>query len=325
MKSFLFLIILSAAIFYTGCSSNEPGDRINGTGTIETTTSIVSSKVAGTIEKIEGVEGVFYNAGDTLITIEHDILDLNYKQALAATDAAKSKFDLLKTGAREEDIRMAEEQLNQAEINLDLANEDNDRMAALYEEKAITKKQFDDVNARYRAAESQHEIAEKNLQKLKNFARKEDLEYASAMLNQAKANLALIKKNIDNCYITAPFSGTLLKTLVELGENAAPGTSLIKFSDTRKAELVIYVSETELGYVKPGQKAEISIDSFSDKKFNGTVTYISSEAEFTPKNIQTKDERTKLVYGIKIEIPNPDNELKSGMPADAEIIVHATK
>ena len=96
-------------------------------------------------------------------------------------------------------------------------------------------------------------------------------------------------------------------------------SSLVKISDLTNVELYIYVSELELGKIKLGQKAEVSVDAFKDKKFEGKVTYISPEAEFTPKNIQTKDERTKLVFAVKIELPNPDFGLKSGMPADAKI------
>jgi HlyD family secretion protein len=97
-------------------------------------------------------------------------------------------------------------------------------------------------------------------------------------------------------------------------------SSLLKISDLLKVKLLIYVSEEELGKVKLGQKADVTTDSYNGKKYEGKVIYISPEAEFTPKNIQTKDERTKLVFAVKIEIPNPNFELKPGMPADA--VVH---
>jgi HlyD family secretion protein len=129
----------------------------------------------------------------------------------------------------------------------------------------------------------------------------------------------LLKKNIRDCYVVSPINGFLVKTFVERGESVTPMSSLFKVSDLDVVELVIYVSTEELGYVKLGQEADVTIDAFKDKVYKGKVTYISPEAEFTPKNIQTKDERTKLVFAVKITIPNKEYDLKSGMPADAVI------
>ena len=110
-----------------------------------------------------------------------------------------------------------------------------------------------------------------------------------------------------------------MKKFVEAGESVGPLSSLVMLSDQSYVDLVIYVSETELGRVKLGQEADVTVDSFKNKTFKGKVIYISPSAEFTPKNIQTKDERTKLVYAVKVHIHNPDFELKDGMPADAVI------
>jgi HlyD family secretion protein len=119
--------------------------------------------------------------------------------------------------------------------------------------------------------------------------------------------------------VIAPIDGFITQKYVELGENVVPSASLFKISDLKTVKLIIYVTEEELGKVKLGEKADITVDSFKDKVFSGEVIFISSEAEFTPKNIQTPEERTKLVYAVKIQIPNSQFELKSGMPADAKI------
>ena len=120
--------------------------------------------------------------------------------------------------------------------------------------------------------------------------------------------------------MTSPSSGFITKKFLEEGETVGMMSSLFQVADLNSVELVIYVSETELGKVQLGQTAKISVDTFPDKSFDGKVTYISPEAEFTPKNIQTQEERTKLVYAVKIKVDNPDFELKDGMPADASII-----
>jgi HlyD family secretion protein len=161
--------------------------------------------------------------------------------------------------------------------------------------------------------------AKENYTKMKNYARPEEIKQAEAKLNQSIASAGLIKKNINDSYIISPLNGIVVKKYFEVGETVSPMSSLVKISDLTNVELYIYVTELELGKIKLGQKAEVSVDAFKDKKFEGRVTYISPEAEFTPKNIQTKDERTKLVFAIKIELPNPNFELKSGMPADARI------
>jgi HlyD family secretion protein len=154
---------------------------------------------------------------------------------------------------------------------------------------------------------------------VKNLARPEELKQAGANLNRAIANVNLLQKSLNDCYVTSPSSGFMTKKFVEVGEIAGMMSSLFQVADLSSVDLVIYVPETELGKVQLGQKAEITVDTYPDKSFNGKVTYISPQAEFTPKNIQTQEERTKLVFAVKIKIDNPDFELKDGMPADAVI------
>ena len=132
----------------------------------------------------------------------------------------------------------------------------------------------------------------------------------------------LIQQNIDDCTIKSPVTGIVSKKYSETGEYVTPGSSVLKISDLKTVNLFIYITEPELGKVKLGQIAEVSIDSYKDKIYKGEIIYISPEAEFTPKSIQTKEERTKLVYAVKIRIPNSELDLKSGMPADAKLILN---
>ena len=127
----------------------------------------------------------------------------------------------------------------------------------------------------------------------------------------------IIKKQIRDSYITAPASGTITHKPIEEGELIGVGSVIVKIARLKKMELRIYISETELGKVKLGGNADVVIDTYPDKTYTGKVVYVSPTAEFTPRNVQTKDERTKLVFGVKLEVDNPNGELKSGMPADA--------
>jgi HlyD family secretion protein len=161
--------------------------------------------------------------------------------------------------------------------------------------------------------------ARENLKKLNNLARPEELRQAEGNLKRQMAAADLLKKNIRDSYVIAPVDGIMVKKFVEKGEMVSNFTSLCRISNLKVVDLIIYIPETELGKIKQGSRSDVTVDSFPDKKFRGEVIYISPEAEFTPKNIQTKDERTKLVFAVKVRINNPELELKAGMPADAVV------
>lgn len=264
-------------------------------------------------------EGNRVNAGDTLMIIDPETYHLQLNQAEAQRDLAKSKYDMLKKGARSEDKSQASETLKQAEANYESAKTDFERLENLFENRSVTKKQYDDAKTRLTIAEAQLNSAKQNLKKIENFARPEELGQAKAAFNAADANVKLLQKRVNDCYVLSPIDGQIVKNFVEIGETVNPHSSLVKVSNQSEVEVVVYIQETDLGKVKLGQKAEIFSDSYEEKSYEGRVTYISPEAEFTPKNIQTKEERTKLVFAVKIKAPNPNYELKAGMPVDAVI------
>lgn len=309
---FLLLLLIS-------CNGNDNLKPIEASGTIEATNITISSKTAGNILTINFPEGAKVNAGDTIIIIDHELLGIQLQQAIAVKDAAEAQLNLMLAGARVEDINQAEQNLNQAKVNYQTAERDKERMQSLYNSNSITKKQYEDAVARYDLMSAQYKAAQENFNKVQKIFRKEEIDQARANFNKANAGVELLKKNIRDCYVTSPINGFITKSFVERGESVTPMSSLFKLSDLDDVKLVIYVSTEELSYVKLGQEAEVTIDAFKDKVYKGNVTYISPEAEFTPKNIQTKDERTKLVFAVKITIPNKDYELKSGMPADAKV------
>lgn len=321
MKMLKVFLIISATLILFGCSDGDDIKSIEASGTIESTNIIVSSRNAGNIQAMNFIEGDKVNVGDTIIIIDHELLDIQLQQSIAGKDAVDAQLKLMIAGARIEDINQAEQNLNQAKVNFETAEKDKSRMQNLYDSRSITKKQFEDAIARYDLMNAQYNAAQGNFNKAKKIFRQEEIEQARANLNKAIAGVDLLKKNIRDSYVISPINGFLVKTYVERGETVTPMSSLFKVADLDVVELVIYVSEDELGYVKLGQKAEVTIDTYNDKVYEGKVTYISPEAEFTPKNIQTKDERTKLVFAVKIEVPNKDYDLKPGMPADAQIIL----
>ncbi len=316
ITSLIMLIFLM-----NGCSPNDNISKIELSGTVETTNIILSSQVAGSISKIVKDEGTQINAGDTLLVIDPESYILQLQQAKAQRDLAKSKYDLLKKGARSEDKSQAAETLKQAEANYKSAKTDFERIENLFESQSVTNKQYDDAKTRLTIAEAQLNSAKQNLKKIENFARPEELDQARAAFDAAEANVKLLQKRVNDCYVLSPINGQIVKNFVEIGETVNPQSSLVKISDLSEVEIIVYIQETDLGKVKLDQKAEIISDSYDDKSYEGKVTYISPEAEFTPKNIQTKEERTKLVFAVKLKVPNPNFELKAGMPVDAVIYI----
>jgi HlyD family secretion protein len=321
MKTTKIILPLILLISIYGCSGKKGNTKIEATGTIESTNVTISSKNAGEIKSIIADEGEQVNRGDTILVIDHEALGFQLEQASASEQITEAQLKLMLKGARSEDIKQAEEMMKQTEINFNLAKSDFERYTRLLDSKSITRKQYEDMTARYHVSIAQFSSAKENYEKVKKIFRPEEIEQAKANLRKAKASVGLLEKNIRDSYITSPLNGFVVKKFVEAGETVSPMSSLVKISNLSSVNLIIYVSEVDLGKIKLGQIAEITIDTYPDKKYEGKVTYISPEAEFTPKNIQTKDERTKLVFAVKVEIPNKDFDLKSGMPADAKIIL----
>ena len=179
--------------------------------------------------------------------------------------------------------------------------------------------QVDVAKAQYERAEAAVEAAQAQLEALKAGASQEQIAVVEAQVKQAQAAADLLKVQLDKMTLTGPTSGLVMERTVHRGEMAAAGSTLMTIANLDEVTLTIYIPEDEIGKVKVGQTVEVSVDSFPNKVFEGRVSYIASEAEFTPKNVQTKKERVNMVFAVKVKVPNPEHELKPGMPADAVI------
>ena len=315
----LLLVLVACVGLMKGCSEHGRKGEISASGTIEAREVSVASKVSGQILELRVEEGNRVAVGDTMALIDHASLDIQLRQAEAGIEFAAAQLELLRKGARSEDIRQAQEALKQAEANLVAAEADVKRMRVLAAKGSVTVKQRDDAEARYTVTLAQYQSFEQALRKIKQLARPEEIKAAEARLAQAQAGADLLRKTIADCTILSPVAGIVTHRPVEAGELITPGAAVVTITELARIYLMIYVTEKELGRVKLGQSVEVGIDSFPGRSFEGKVTYISPQAEFTPKNIQTNEDRVKLVFGVKIELPNPDGALKPGLPADAVI------
>ena len=190
----------------------------------------------------------------------------------------------------------------------------------------VARLEYDELSAQRLSARANLVNAEKNYNRMRDLFKsgsvaKRDFDNAEAAYKIAKAGYDQVGAVIQNAVLYSPIDGIVLDTNIEIGETAFPGTPILTLADITKAWMYIYVNETKLGLVKIGQNVKVYIDSFPGRPFEGRVASISNKAEFTPKTIQTKDERVKLVFAVKVTIDNPDMILKPGMPADAEIII----
>ena len=313
----IFIMIFSLLLL--SCNGDENKNILEESGTAEAVSVIVSAERAGKIEKIILEEGDLVSVNDTLLILDSELLQIKLSQVLAMEKIAFADLQLAKKGARSEDVKTASEKLKQAELNFELAEKDYKRFSNLIKEDVITKNKFDQIKTKYELSIAALSSAKAQFKKVKNITRAEELLKAEANYERAKANSAEIKKLINDSFIVSPIKGTIVKQFAELGENINPMSSLFKVADLENIEVTIYIAETDLGKIKIGQKAEIISDTYEDRNYSGSVIFISPEAEFTPKNVQTKDERVKLVYAVKIKVKNVNQELKSGMPVDVKI------
>ena len=268
-------------------------------------------------------------------------------QSYAVVEKAQSRLDELQAGSRPQEIAAAEAGLQNALVNVSHLKIEYDRQSKLLKGNTISQREFDRAKSEYEQAASKLNEAEERLALVKEGPRREQIDQARATLNEARERYSMLKKGprketieqakarvelaestfrmaeirYNYATITAPFSGIVLSENVESGEYVSPGTPVVTLGNLENVWLRAYINETDLGRVKLGQEVRVTTDTYPDKNYKGRISFISPEAEFTPKNVQTEKERVKLVYRVKIDIPNPDMELKPGMPADAEIVL----
>lgn len=320
--AFFLLLLAPCFSMLAGCSSSSNKNGVTATGTIEATESSIAAQVPGRITKMNFEEGSLVKQGDTLAEIDHRSLVQAVNEAKAALVMARQQYNLLVKGARSEDLKVGEEGVKQARANLDLAKLAFDRTQKLYSEHSVSQSQMDVAQAQYTVASAQLISAEQNLEKLRHYARPEEIRSAAAQVGKAQAALDNADINFEHSYVIMPFDGTALDKLAEVGDFANIGTPLYTVANLKTMKMTVYVSEVNLARIRLGDSAKVVLDGMPHHPFNGKVIYISPTAEFTPKNVETKEDRVKLVFGVKVEIANPEGYLKAGLPAEATIFTN---
>lgn len=333
MKKAVKLIIILAVLggiswklYYDHAArQNEPKNVIRATGTIEVTKVEISSKVPGRIEKLAVAESDMVKKGQVMVVLDQADIQADLLQSEVVVAKADTSASDLEAGSRSQEIAEAGSAVDKAESDMEKAQKDWRRYQQLYERGIVPASELDRTKNILDASESQLKRAREQLGLLREGARPLQIKVAREEAKRARAAVKAVRTRVADRTIRAPLDGTVLSKYVEEGEIVAAGVPILTAADLGRPWIRVYVPEDEVGRVKLGQSARIYVDSAPGKAFSGKVTQINDEAEFTPKNIQTRRERVNLVFGVKIALENPAGFLKPGMPADAEIVVETPK
>jgi HlyD family secretion protein len=288
-------------------------------GNVEAHESLVSFKVTGRIIALPVEEGMTLKSGDLLAQLDSD----DYRQQVAVDESAIRVRDrqlaLGLAGSRTQDIEAAKLAMRDAQADLEQKKKDYARYQALYEKDEIPGQTRDLAATNVTRAQATYDRAQQIYNELVEGTRKEELAVEHSNVQQADQNLQMSRIRLVYTVLRAPFNGVVLVRQAELGEVVSPGTPIVTLADLDHLWVRVYVPETDLGKVRWGQVVDVRTDTYPDKIYHGRISFVSSEAEFTPKSVQTEKERVTLVYRVKVDVENPNRELKPGMPADVII------
>ena len=324
MKRILLIAIAAVAIagllyYFLTKGREEEGNFIPVSGNIEATEVDVGFKVSGRIVSRFFEEGDWVDQGKVLAKLDDEDLRNRLEVARATLMSAQVRLSKLLAGSRPEEIREAEDNLNQTRFDMENKEIQYERIKSLYEKRVVPKETSDNAEAAFKIAKAAFQKAKENYLLVKEGPRKEDIEDARTQVDQARASVKLNETQLSYTTLYSPISGVVLVKSGEIGEVVNPGTSILTMADVENVWLKAYVAETDLSRIKWGQEVIVTTDLQPKKEYMGKVSFISSQAEFTPKQIQTEKERVTLVYRIKVDISNKNHELKPGMPADGRI------
>lgn len=312
---------LALALLLGACSRRDRdarGDLVLS-GNLDVTDAQVGFKTAGRMIERTVSEGDRVTAGQLIARLDDSEQKAQLALREAELKAAQAGLAELEAGSRPEEIAAAAATVHSAEAERDRARLDFARQQDLRHNDAISERDFESVQAGLKVAEARVVEAKERLKLAQQGPRIETIRQAHARVAQARAAVDLATIQLDNTRLLSPLTGVVLSDNTEPGEFVSPGTPVVTVADIDHVWVRAYVDETDLGRVRLGQAVKVRTDSFPGRDFPGTVSFISSEAEFTPKTVQTDKERVKLVFRIKVDVANDKGELKPGMPADVLI------
>ena len=325
MKRIVILILLVAAVgtgylYYRHTRmAAAPASTLLLSGNVEAHESVVAFRTQGRIIALPVEEGSAVKAGELLARLDDEDSQQQVRVDEATLRTRGKELDLAEAGNRTQDIRAAEQTVADAKADLELKRADLERYTALYKRDAVSAQTRDQADTAFKRALAVYERSQQNLSETREGTRKEQIAVSRATQRTARQNLELSKVRRDYTVLASPVTGVVTVRQAELGEYVVAGTPVVTVADVDHLWVRAYVNETDLGRVRWAQQVAVRTDTYPGKSYKGTVSFISPEAEFTPKTVQTNKERVALVYRIKVDLENPNHELKPGMPADITV------
>jgi HlyD family secretion protein len=310
-------VLAGSAALAAACGRSEPSNVITASGHVEATQVRIAAKTPGTLATLRVDEGDRVSSGQTLAEVDTVDVRLALDAARADRSMADAELRLRAAGSRREDIAEARAQVARAQADLEGAEKDLVRMEGLLAAGSGTQKSRDDARVRRDAAAAALTAARERSRKTDAGSRPEEIDAARARVAAADARIAQLEQQVKDAAILSPVAGIITEKVAEQGELLARGSAVVVVTDLADAWLTVYVAEPDLARIRLGQEAEVRTDDGQTRQ--GKVTFIASQAEFTPKNVQTRDERVKLVFKVKVGLPNQDGLFKPGMPAEARL------
>jgi HlyD family secretion protein len=324
-------LIGALCVAVCGCGGADATAPLRASGYVEATEVRVAPEVGGRIVELAVDEGDRVEAGALVARLDTADVQLAIRRTEAERDQAVAQLRLLQAGSRPEEIRQAAAQVETARAEvvaakseLQSADADLARFEALLERNSGSRKQRDDAAtrrdvaaAKLRAAEERERAAAESAAKVRAGARSQEISAAQARVSAVDAQIATLQKGVADAELASPVAGVVTSRLVDRGELVAPRTAVVVITDLDRAWANVYVDEPIVPRLKLGQKITLVTDA--GQRLDGSITFISPKAEFTPRNVQTAEERSRLVYRIKVSADNREGILKPGMPVEAEI------
>lgn len=321
----LLAAVAATAVYVARNKGAENATSLKLSGNIEAHESVVGFKVQGRLAELPVEEGQRVKAGQLLARLDQRDFRQQVDIDAATVRNREAELTLALAGSRPQEKKAAEQAVVDAQATLALSRADFQRYQALYAKDEVSAQVRDTYATNLQRAQAAYERAKENLDLVREGVRKEQIAINRANVQTARQVLDLAKIRLDETTLAAPVDGVVLVRQAELGEVLAPGSPVVTIADLDHLWLRVYLNETDLGKVRLGQPVRVTSDTFPGKGYRGKVAFISSEAEFTPKSVETHKERVTLVYRLKIDLDNASGELKPGMPADAVIELQAAR
>jgi HlyD family secretion protein len=318
----VLLVLAGAGVWYAKTREHRSDEGILQLhGNVDIREVSLGFRVAGRLLEVCRDEGDAVKAGDTLARLDDEPYRREVEESRSQVGSMRAHLALFEAGNRPQEIAQARAQLHEREITVANAERLYKRQEELFQNRTVSIQERDDAEANYREAEARLKSAHEQLNLLEAGFRIEEIAQAKADLARAEASLASAELRASDTVLKSPSDGVVLTRAQEPGAILQIGTTVLTVSLEKPVWVRAYIQETDLNRIHPGMKAEVHNDSNPGKAYSGTIGYISPRAEFTPKNVETTELRTSLVYRLRIIVDNADEGLRQGMPVTAKIVV----